>query len=205
MAYLTESDYCYCVIGRPGSGKSNLVKNIIHKTAKDYNNIIVICPSGGYDYLPSNYVYKFYNVELLKKLKKLHETNKDVKTLLILDDIYGLVNFNNNPLFNSLLANFRHLHINIIIVAQYFKQISRPMRSMIRRVFIFKNQDFETCRDIAREFAGGSKIYMKYIIDTIPTLKEHTCLCIYPDGDESSLFSIIKAPNMTKKIFKVEK
>ena len=70
------------LLGRPNSGKSTLIKNILLRADPKFDNIILIHPEG-----EDNTEYSDVNATCLSEFPGPDEWKTDGKTLCIIDDV----------------------------------------------------------------------------------------------------------------------
>ena len=148
---------CWVVcIARAGSGKSVLVRSIMHSAAKRgvYKNIVCFTQTGTtlnseYEWLPPHAVRECKDVEqifaIFDKLKAWKKKNprKEIQPwCLILDDIYGQASSKlvYNPRWSHVVACFRHYNCSIFISVQFWSAISPHMRSAIDYLAVFRTR-----------------------------------------------------------------
>jgi len=128
------------IVGPSGSGKSQLVKKVLHKTAGTFDFIYLICPTHHEQDIYQRQIPYFnqnkenvsdkptdeqFNkfIETIKKNKK-----NDKRSLLILDDIlYTDITKVNSPL-SLWITMCRHFNSSLIILSQLYKGIPPVIR-----------------------------------------------------------------------------
>lgn len=143
-----------CVFGKRGSGKTQLICNLIydiHKNkAKKNQQIDLICCFSPTDALQSNFsrfipqcfIHSSYNENILLKLL---ETQKELKirngrtsnVVVILDD-FGYDKSIWNSTLNQIFCNSRHYNICFIVTFQYSMQLPPSLRANIDIVISMK-------------------------------------------------------------------
>lgn len=209
MSYLEDKHRCYVLVGSQGSGKTHLTKYIVSQIAEKYNYIILFCGSGitgmlQYDYLDQDYCFDEYDEDMLKKIMEASESSS-VKLLLIFDDVLGKVDFHHSNIFSTLIANQRHLGIDIILLCQYYKEVNPRIRSMTNRIFMFRTMNSKTLTDLSDEFSAADTDRKRYIISTISTLPQYYYCMISPKGPIEELFVLDKAPDEIEEFMVVTK
>ena len=92
--YIMNQDRISVIVGRAGSGKSNLLVNIINKSKNVYQHIVLVTKSykSLYDDMANslgNQMTTHYDIKELSKLDDFHETyqiDKDERSILVIDD-----------------------------------------------------------------------------------------------------------------------
>ena len=114
------------IYGKPGMGKSHLLKYLIYTAGikKEFDHCLLFSSTKGttdYNFIDDKYKYDaFDNVVIEKYIEMCQKKNeKSIKTrgLLIFDDICGEQSFK-SPLFKKLFSNSRHYGISIIVCQQ---------------------------------------------------------------------------------------
>jgi len=156
-----EINFIYVMVGKRGSGKSNLLLNALeHKIFyKNYfDNIIFISPTARNDKKFSDLVEEveemnnFYDdldedflTEIIDKIKAFNDNFKkkrDPRNLLIFDDcIHMLPKSTQKSKLHEIITTNRHLKTSLIITSQRFKNINTLIRSNLDMISFFKNDN----------------------------------------------------------------
>ena len=143
-----ELGHVHLVLGRTGSGKTHLIRELAHSNLQSFNRIFVICPTtvkgkdGSYGWLDSKNVFcEDVTEELLDSIieSQCHKANKKTKMLLILDDCIPAVNMK-SKVFKKLATQSRHLGggITTLIALQHLKYCPPICRDNALAHFILK-------------------------------------------------------------------
>jgi hypothetical protein len=159
-----NSSFFYIIVGRPGSGKTSLLINMLNdKTIyrKVFSQILVCMPKSSrqslknniFDVLPSDQLFDELDESILHKIKQnkeIFEEEKEMRQekgkttkcrhqLLILDDITAhLKNRDNEKMLIELATNRRHYNLSIILLVQFLRSIPRPIRFFGTSIIFFK-------------------------------------------------------------------
>ena len=139
------------IYGKPGMGKSHLLKYLIYTAGikKEFDHCLLFSSTKGttdYNFIDDKYKYDaFDNVVIEKYIEMCQKKNeKIIKTrgLLIFDDICGEQSFK-SPLFKKLFSNYRHYGISIIVCQQMPVELPLAIRSIIKYGCIYRyvNED----------------------------------------------------------------
>lgn len=179
-----------CIIGKPGSGKSVLIRDIVYSK----RNIIPIgmVISGSEDsnnfyerFFPKLFINEKYEKEAVKKFimrqkvaKKHFKEPLTPWSLLILDDCMDDVKIFNDPMMIGLFKNSRHWDMLSIFACQYVFDFKPVIRSNIDGVFIFREPNKVNREKIWKNFASIIPTFPLFcaIMDYITT--DHMCLYI---------------------------
>ena len=133
ISTITKPSVCV-IIGKRGTGKTVLVKDILYN---NYNNIkekTIISPIDNYDIFP-DLVINDYNPEILSNVISKCKSNDE--SLLILDNCLCSSSCLKDKNINSLFINSKTLKLNVIITMQYALSTTPSLRTHIDYVFIF--------------------------------------------------------------------
>ena len=138
-------DKAISVSAKRNSGKSELVKYIIHQYHQEFSNIFVISGTEKvnkfYSKIPfinPKYIYHTFDSSfienLLKNMEKINEgkTKKDKdfkRILLIMDDVFSSFNAHSEKAFEQIFTLGRHLGVTIITITQYIYMLPPRCRS----------------------------------------------------------------------------
>lgn len=146
MNYINILDYkftfpgSFLFLGKSNSGKTYLMKKILHKHRKKFDRVIVFCPimNNDYDFLDPKYVIRdkqtldtIINVQYQLKMQ-----NKHKPLLIILDDWIGSVDLRHDETFSKLSTNGRHCNITTFYISQFLNRIPPVIRDNINYYII---------------------------------------------------------------------
>lgn len=161
------------LIGKPGSGKTNLIYQIMKSiTNKCYDKIFLFQPSKSresmkdklFDQLPEDQKFEDLTFENLEYVNNnLHEKNN----CIIFDDMGAyLKNQDIKKLLKEIVMNRRHKHVSIYFLVQTFFSIEKDIRKLFSNLFIFKVSKHEL-NTIYDELIEHKKEYIDEIIKII--------------------------------------
>ena len=161
MGILPKHQFRTYIIGASGSGKTNLLLNLMTREGyyKDYFDLIcVVSPTAlnldmSYQVLEQKTKYEngkdllFFECDtnvLQTILDLAEETNKEKKILVILDDIVSYKKFCNSKELLQFAIMRRHYNISMFILSQAFHLIPKSIRLNMSCIIYFRGADIET-------------------------------------------------------------
>ena len=165
---LMSTSHFYVISGASGSGKSNLIINLLKstKTTKDkkhkksyrnmFDNIILTSPSAHtvkdspLENISDDQKFNSISEDMFDLVDSMTEDSveDDKHTLLILDDVSSQLRLKENEKqLTQLVKNRRHLNLSIWIVTHKVTDAPPALRSNANLLFIFKgktNKEIET-------------------------------------------------------------
>ena len=176
---LPPYNFAMLIVGRPSSGKTNLIVNLVNKKGKFYNKkfnrVLIFSPSlNTLDTelkLPSEQIFTDISIselnEELNYLKEMLQEDPKYKTLFIFDDMIN--NFKNDiPEFLKILYNRRHYGLSVIIVSQVYNKLPMQLRKAVSHLILFKppKQEIESVhRDAIHLKKDDFEKLIKYVYD----------------------------------------
>ena len=167
---------CNLIVGKPGSGKTNLMYQLIkskHLLNKCYDKIYLFQPSPSrasmrdklFDTLPDDQKFDELTFENLEYVK--NDLDPDENSAIIFDDQGAYLKNNDiKKLLKELIMNRRHLHLSIFFLVQTYLSVERDVRKLFSNVFIFRcsKKEMET---IADELIEQKKEYLNEIVKIV--------------------------------------
>jgi hypothetical protein len=138
-------------IGRPGSGKSNMVESLFSSSnifKKVFHKIFLFIPSNSkasvknsvFDAVPESQIHNELTLENLNiVMQEIKSADPSVNSVIIFDDMTAYLK-NNETLkqLRELMMNKRHLRTSIVFLVQSFKLVDKSMRKLFDNFFVFK-------------------------------------------------------------------
>jgi len=177
-APLMDTSHFYIISGASGSGKSNLIVNLLksNKTTKDnkhkksyrnmFNNIILVSPSAHtikdspLENISNDQKFDSISEEVFELVDSMTDDaiQENKHTLLILDDISSQLRMKENEkILNQLIKNRRHLNLSIWIVTHKSTDASPALRSNANLIFLFRPKTTREIDTIQSEYMMMSK------------------------------------------------
>jgi len=177
-APLMDTSHFYIISGASGSGKSNLIVNLLksNKTTKDkkhkksyrnaFDNIILVSPSAHtikdspLENISDDQKFDSISEDMFDLIDSMTEdgVEENKHTLLILDDVSSQLRMKENEKrLNQLIKNRRHLNLSIWIVTHKVTDASPALRSNANLIFLFKPKTTREINTIQEEYMMMSK------------------------------------------------
>ena len=204
-----NSSFFLTIIGKPGSGKTNLLVNMLTNKniyKRVFDKVLLVMPKNSikslknniFADLPEEQQFNELTPDVFETIKHIRaefdEIDEDAKKkprsknmLLILDDVTAqLKDKDNQKLLIELSTNRRHLKLSIILISQYLRAIPRAVRSQTTNLVYFFKLANELDNNIVRdEYINLSKdrfnSLMRFVFEN-----QHDLLCI--DKNNESYF-----------------
>jgi AAA+ ATPase superfamily predicted ATPase len=128
-----------------GSGKSHLLRYIIHKI-KDKLDYGIAFSHTNFDaenleYIPKKFIHNNYDPEIIKKLLKIQaaQPEKTRKTAFVILDDFLFDKWPTCKVFNQLITELRHFKVFVVINTQYINKVPPLIRENALNVAMFKS------------------------------------------------------------------
>jgi hypothetical protein len=175
------------IIGKPGSGKSVLIKQLLY--SKKHLIPVAMAISGSEDsnkfyekIIPSLFIYDRYRKDVLenfiKRQKHAKEHLKNPWAVLVMDDCMDDVKIFNDPLLQGLFKNGRHWNMLAIFANQYVFDFKPNIRTNIDGVFIFREPNQSNREKIYKNFASIIPTYSIFCQLMNDLTQDYTCIYI---------------------------
>jgi len=184
------------IVGKPGSGKSSLLVNLITRKKKGnmlpiyrkkFNFIYLFCPPSSlkslsknpFECLPDDQIYDDFNEETLDDcIDNLEENSEANETsLVIIDDLASSLKEGNRNFqkdFLRLVFNRRHLRVSVILLSQRLFCIPKAVRSVATHIILFPPGNKSEKEIIHKEFIPIPKNSYKKLSNFVWRTKHDT-------------------------------
>lgn len=164
---LNTYNFFTIVNGGPGSGKTNLLLNLLTKKGKFYNKkfdrIYIFSPSlktvTREINLPKDRIYETFDLEAIQDIIEIENAEEEPnKILIIFDDMVANLKKNLKPML-QLIYNRRHIGggVSIIITSQVYNKIPQELRKVATLLVCFKTTNKHEVESIYEDFISIPK------------------------------------------------
>lgn len=162
MPPLQNGCFFYCLVGMPGSGKSNLVYSLICKKGFAYNKKFEFVAIFSASFKTLDKKIKLPDDQMISgldmdKLQEVMDRIEDggLRALLIFDDVIAHIR-KGMPEFRKLIWNRRHLGAgtSIMLVSQRLNAIPLELRATATGMFMWASQNQLELEILRKEFSG---------------------------------------------------
>ena len=158
-------------IGKPKSGKSYTIKSMMLSLCQRgyFDSIYVFSniDNDDYNYLPKSCFFRGYNKNMLSKILKYQDENKNNKCALIFDDLLGSIK--DDDLLTHIITTFRHYNLSLFFTAQYLKKIPTVLRNCLNYCYIFNALTKTALTSLYEEIFNDSRF------DNLNYVKKFVC------------------------------
>jgi hypothetical protein len=189
------------ISGASGSGKSNLLSNLMTRFYKNYFSFVFLfSPTGAIDDLAKTLKLRPQNIftdmstaqtdlqriyDKQESIIKNKGIDKSPRVCIIFDDIIASRTFLMSSKMLKSAAMSRHYNCSLIFCSQSYNKIPRPIRMQLSHLMFFPSKASEV-ELVSEEFAypGATKWDMKQLIQTA-TSERFNFLGIFVEEDAS--------------------
>ena len=184
-----------CIIGRPGRGKSVLIKDLIYNKMDIIPAALIVCESeennSFYEsFINPLYIHNQYSEDLLQRVKERQVLIKNRAAqvdnpwmMFVMDDWMGDKSIYSSSIMRRFFKNSRHWNVLSLFSCQYVLDFKPEIRSCIDGVFIFHDIIASNREKIYKNFASVIPTFNLFckIMDSLPEYH-----CIYIDSFSKS-------------------
>lgn len=209
-----KSGFKLVIIGKPKSGKSNLIRALMYYKKHLIPAAMVMCSTedvnGDYKrYLPDTFLFNEYDEDKIQeyinrqKLSVKHLPNP--WSLLLLDDCTDDPAAFRKPIQHQLYKYGRHWQMLYIVSLQYALDIKPSIRTSVDGVFIFRDPNLKNRRSLYENYASVIPDFQTFcdLMDAIT--EQYTALYIHNMSETNNWQDCVfyyKAPDMSKVTFR---
>lgn len=192
-----KDDAVVVLIGKRGSGKSEMVKAIMHEHQNLPIGVVISQTEQANhffeEFVPKMMIYDEYDPAIIDKFlkrqmqitnqfnaekKNYGRTDLDPRGFLILDDCLYDKTWPNDKNIRCLFMNGRHFKVFFIITMQYPLGIPPHLRCNVDYVFIFRETQLTNRERIFRQYAGMFPDFQTFNTVLDQTTEDFECLVI---------------------------
>jgi hypothetical protein len=184
------------VIGKPKSGKSYLIRDLLYNKKHIFPVGMVL--NGTEDsnqfyskMFPDTFIYESMDTAAVTNFKRRQRLAKQLLpnpwSVLILDDCMDQTGIFRTPLFQDIFKNGRHWKMMLIMAMQYSMDIPPPLRICIDGTFIFREPNLRFRKSIYENYASVIPDFKMFcdIMDQITN--DYTALYIHNQTNSNNL------------------
>lgn len=168
-----KSRTSYLIIGEKHSGKSTLIKELIHYFDKDCNikTGFIYCNSKSdlsvyNNFCSKTFIYNDFNLMLEKAINRQEQFMREYKEgkkesyekysslLVVIDDIIDMSLLTNNTDFMNIIFNGHYYNITLIISIQSVNIFPSNLGQNFNMIFLFNTDNEREIKQIYYSFAG---------------------------------------------------
>ena len=158
-----KRDKIILVVGRRGTGKSTLVKDILFHNRKKLDTGFMMTPTYDTqeefrDCFPDSHIYNEYSIETVKNIiqtaESLKQQGKERHLLLVADDCMYEKRIMKSTEMRNIHMNGRHLNVMFVNSVQYLMDIGPDLRGQIDYVFCLREATRSTREKLHKYFFG---------------------------------------------------
>lgn len=165
LSFLNKNSFMMTIVGKPGSGKSSLIEELLLNEEllnNKFEYIIFFSPSElmNIKLIQNQNWFTIFNLQILQNIidnliQLIEENKQKVKVLFVFDDMISQIKlYKNNSDFIKFIYNRRHLlpfhtEISLIITTQRYVMIPINFRACLSDIIIFKlnNRDYRFIKE----------------------------------------------------------
>jgi len=176
------------IIAPTGCGKSILLRDILSKIHKHYDNIYLMCPTAKmqdcYNYFPDENIIDHFDEQLLENVyeeqkNSIKKNKKMKKPLIILDDIIGEPEYDKSIMLNKIATAGRPSNLTVILLCQYFSKIKQLHRTNLRAFIGFDIDNSDELEKFTRSFmCSFNKRTGRLLYKKITKEKKYQCCVV---------------------------
>ena len=175
------------LVGRRGTGKSTLLKDILYHIRKRVDTGFAMSPTQDTikmfeECLPRSHIYNEYSLEvvrnILNSMEALQEQGKNRELALSIDDCMFDKSIMKSKEMREIYMNGRHLGLWFINSVQYLMDLGPDIRSQIDYVFILKESVISTRQKLHKYFFGVFDKYEEFSLVMDKCTNNHECLVL---------------------------
>jgi hypothetical protein len=188
------------VVGKRGTGKSTLIKDILYHLRKKVDISFAMSPTIDTirmfeECMPKSHVYNEYSLahlqNMIKQFKALKEEDKERSGLLALDDCMYEKSIMKTKEMRQVHMNGRHFNLYFVNAMQYVMDMGPDLRSQVDYLFVLKENIISSRQKLWKYFFGMFEKYSEFSMVMDKCTNNHECLVLDNTQPENELTNSI--------------
>lgn len=198
-----SKDSTICIIGRRRTGKSFLVRDMMHNYRSMPKGIVISRTESANPFfsgfIPDSFIYDAFSNDLLTRIinRQKRRIAKDGKSdahrmYLIMDDCLSEANkWKGAESIKELFMNGRHLLLLYIVTLQYVMGIGPELRGNLDYIFIFKDSVLKNRKKLFENYGGGIPDFETFCDLMDRCTENYKCLVIHNSASSNKLEDMV--------------
>lgn len=194
------------VIGKPGTGKSFLIRSIMYAKRNLIPTAMVFSGTEDNNHfyqnmIPRSFIYNEYDETKILEFHKRQKIAKDHVanpwSMVIVDDCTHDPKQLNTPIVQNVYKNGRHWYMLFILSLQYCMDVKPGIRSLNDGTFILRESNLSNRKKLYENYAGCVGDFQLFCTIMDQITNDYTALYIDNSGESNKLEDILfwyKAP-----------
>lgn len=182
-----KQDRMILIVGKRGTGKSTLLKDLLYRLRKKIDIGIAMTPTLDTvkmfeECIPRSLIYNDYRIEVVKtmlaSMKSLEQQEKLRHALLVMDDCMFDKSILKTKEMREIHMNGRHFKLSFINCMQYVMDMGPDLRSQIDYVFALKENIIKNRKKMHENFFGMFNDYKDFSLVMDKCTNNYECLVL---------------------------
>ena len=182
-----KKDRISIIVGKRGSGKSSLLKDLLYRMRDRFDFCMAMCPTMESatmlkECMPESSVFSRFSpakVELLvQTAREIASKDKERHFLLVLDDVFYDKSICRSQAFRFIFFNGRHCRITCVILLQYLVDLPPDLRANVDYVFSMRETILANRMKLYKMFFGVFGSFDDFAAVFERCTQNYECICL---------------------------
>lgn len=182
-----KKDRISLIVGKRGSGKSSLLKDLLYCMRDRFDFCMAMCPTMESatmlrECMPESSVFSRFSpskVEMLvQTAREIASKDKEKHFLLVLDDVFYDKSICRSQAFRFIFFNGRHCRITCVILLQYLVDLPPDLRANVDYVFSMRETILANRMKLYKMFFGVFGSYEDFAAVFERCTQNYECICL---------------------------
>jgi len=182
-----KKDRISLIVGKRGSGKSSLLKDLLYSMSDRFDFTMAMCPTMESanmlkSCMPECCVYSRFSpgkIDLLvQTAREFAAKGKERHFLLVLDDVFYDKSICRSQAFRFLFFNGRHIRVTVVLLLQYLVDLPPDLRANVDYVFSMRETVLANRLKLYKMFFGVFGSFEDFCAVFERCTQNYECICL---------------------------
>ena len=182
-----KKDRICLIVGKRGSGKSSLLKDLLYSMRDRFDFCMAMCPTMESantlkSCMPESSVFSRFSpgkIDLLvQTAREVAAKNKERHFLLVLDDVFYDKSICRSQSFRFLFFNGRHIRVTVVLLLQYLVDLPPDLRANVDYIFSMRETVLANRLKLYKMFFGVFGSFEDFVAVFERCTQNYECICL---------------------------